>query len=190
MLTLVTWNAWKYRQISSLLKGTVSCIQQHIDLVEQQSNDMLAVSRSKAMQAFDLIQWPVLVDDSGIYFCAYPEFPGVFSKYIYQSLGMEWLVKLFVQQPNTKAYFQCVLSYMDSTLQEPMQFVWRLQGNIDFSFLESINIDTHLPYDAIFRAKGMEVVAQLDMHTFESLHHRSKATLSCKDWLIWTKRSE
>jgi hypothetical protein len=38
-----------------LLEGTISCIQNDIDLIEPQSNDMLAVSRTKAMQAFEIV---------------------------------------------------------------------------------------------------------------------------------------
>lgn len=182
-ITIVTWNTGKYRQISWLLHDFFPCVQQNIDLLEPQSNDMVAVSSTKARQVFEMVQWPVLVDDSGIYFSAYPDFPGVFSKYMFQSLGVEWLRRLFLQQPNTDAYFQCVLSYMDATLPSPVQFVGRVEGVIDFRFLESIVIDKHLPYDAIFRADGMDVVAQLDMSTFESLHHRAKATTSARQWL-------
>ena len=182
-LSIITWNTGKYRQISSLLEGTVSCVQHNIDLIEPQSNDMFAVSRTKVLQAFALVWWPVLVDDSGIYFAAYPDFPGVFSKYMFQSLGIEGLRNLFINQLNTKAYFQCVLSYMDASLSEPKQFVWRVEWTIDFSFLDQVTFDTHLPYDAIFRAEGMEVVAQLAMPIFEQIHHRAQATELCKEWL-------
>jgi XTP/dITP diphosphohydrolase len=144
---------------------------------------MLAVSRTKAMQAFEIVAWPVLVDDSGIYFSAYPDFPGVFSKYMFHSLGRDGLRRLFVDQPNTHAYFQCVLSYMDETLQEPCQFIWRVDWTLDFTFLDKVTINSHLPYDAIFRAEGMDVIAQLAMPVFEQIHHRAKATELCKIWL-------
>lgn len=141
----------------------------------------------KAGEAFEKIWWPVLVDDSGIFFAAYPDFPGVFSKYMFQSLWIAWLRRLFIDQANTKAYFQCVLSYMDATLPEPQQFIGRIEWEIDFSFLEELSIDPHLPYDAIFRAEGMEVVAELDMDTFEKKHHRATATLLCKERLQMRK---
>jgi len=183
MLTIVTWNTGKYRQISSLLEESIPCIQKNLELIEPQSNDMLMVSRHKATEAFQAVGWPVLVDDSGIYFSAYPNFPGVFSKYMFASLWREWLRRLFLDQPNGDAYFQCVLSYMDATLSEPKQFVGTVQGTIDFSFLENITPDEHLQYDSIFRAQWSDVVAQLDMTSFGKKHHRAQATKLCKEWL-------
>lgn len=184
VLSIVTGNRWKYTQIVDVFGSEIVTQQEKIDLLEPQSNDMLFVSAQKAQEAFERIWWPVLVDDSGIYFSAYPDFPGVFSKYIFHSLGSEGLRRLFADQQNTKAYFQCVLSYMDTTLDSPMQFVWRIAGEMDFSFLHIVQIDEHLPYDAIFRPNGMEVVAQMEMSTFARMHHRTQAAELCKKWLL------
>jgi XTP/dITP diphosphohydrolase len=126
----------------------------------------------------------VVVDDSGIYFDTYPDFPGVLSKYIYKSLGMYGLQKLFVDQPNTHAWFQCVLTYMDQLLSEPIQFIGKVSGHISFDFLDQVVVDSHLPYDAIFQAVGMNGVAQMDMEQFQTFHHRTKASISLKDFLV------
>lgn len=186
-LTIVTWNIGKYEQIAAVLSDVIMCRQEAIDLFEPQTNDMLAVSRTKAGEAFTTIGWPVLVDDSGIYFSAYKDFPGVFSKYIFQSLGVEG-VRRVVAWITQDAYYQCVLSYMDATLSEPKQFVGRVNGILDFSFVDSgeVTINHNLPFDTIFRADGMTVVAQLDMSTFTTLHHRAQAATLCKEWLIHT----
>jgi XTP/dITP diphosphohydrolase len=184
MITLCTWNTWKFEQIATVLRPDFSCIQQSVDLFEPQTNDMFTVSRMKAIEAFEKIGWPVLVDDSGIYFDAYPDFPGVFSKYMFHSLGVVWLQKLFVDQPNTKAWHQCVLSYMDETLQEPKQFVWTVSWVIDFSFLDRLQPDPHLPYDAIFRLEGVWTVVQLDMASFAPHNHRARAARALKEWLV------
>lgn len=183
MITICTWNSWKFAQIATVLRPNFACGQYAIDLFEQQTNDMLAVSRMKAYEAFAKIWWPVLVDDSGIYFDAYPDFPGVFSKYVFQSLWVGWLQKLFIDQPNRKARHQCVLSYMDETLQEPKQFVWTVSWVIDFSFLDRVQPDPHLPYDAIFRLENAWTVVQLDMASFTPHNHRAKAAMALKEWL-------
>lgn len=187
MLTIVTWNNWKYRQISSLLEEVISCKQENIDLIEPQSNNMLFVSRNKAQQAFDMVWWPVVVDDSGIYFAAYPNFPGVFSKYMFETLWIQGLQRLFIGQPDTRARYQCVLSYMDDTLTEPKQFVGTVHGTVNFSFLDQVQINPHLPFDAFFVPEWMEVVAALDMEHFQDTHHRAKATKLCKEWLVVRK---
>jgi XTP/dITP diphosphohydrolase len=185
MITIVTWNNWKYKQISSVLEvGGIFVKQENLDIIEPQSNNMFEVSAYKAMQAFEQIGWPVVVDDTGIFFDAYPNFPGVFSKYMYQSLWMAWLSKLFVDQSNIKAWFQCVLSYMDSLLEQPMQFVWTTSWTINFSMLDQVTIDNHLPYLSIFVPDGWETVAQMDPSYFESNHHRTKASIALREFLV------
>ena len=186
MITICTWNSWKFEQIAAVLRPDFACVQQAVDLFEPQTNDMLEVSRMKAVEAFEKVWWPVLVDDSGIYFDAYPDFPGVFSKYIFQSLGVVWLQKLFADQSNTKAWYQSVLSYMDETLEEPQQFVGKIFGVIDFSFLDRVQFDPHLPYDVLFRLEDSTTVVQLDMPSFTLHNHRSRAARELKDWLIET----
>jgi XTP/dITP diphosphohydrolase len=183
-LTIATWNSWKYVQITDALGWAVQATQRDLDLIEIQSNDMLAVSSHKARQAFDQVGSAVLVDDSGIFFAAYPDFPGVFSKYIYASLGITGLQKLFHEQQNTGAWYQCVLSYMDETLSEPIQFVGKSAGVIDFSFLDQVVVNPHLPFDAFFRPEGMAVVAGMDMNTFARQHHRGRAAQQLKEWLL------
>jgi XTP/dITP diphosphohydrolase len=184
MLTICTGNAGKFEQIAAVLQPEIIVSQRAIDLLEVQTNDMLAVSRMKAIEAYTIVQWPVLVDDSGIYFDAYQDFPWVFTKYIFWSLWTEWLQKLFIDQQNHKAYYQCVLSYMDETLQEPQQFVGTVPGIMDFSFLDRVHPDPHLPYDAIFRLENASTVVQMDMNSFVLDNHRARAARAVKEWLV------
>lgn len=74
---------------------------------------------------------------------------------------------------------------MDANLSEPKQFIGTVHGVLDFSYLDrqEVVLDKNLPYDTIFRANGMTVVAQLDMHTFQKLHHRTQASSLCKEWV-------
>jgi XTP/dITP diphosphohydrolase len=184
MISIVTWNSWKYKQIASVLEeGGFLVEQKKIDLIEPQSNDMLEVSKYKAKQAFEIIWKPVVVDDTGIYFDAYPNFPGVFSKYMMESLGMDGMRRLFQDQTNTRASFQCIVSYMDETLPEPVSFVGKSYGHLDFSFLDQVVRDHHLPYLSIFIPDGMDTVAQMNPSYFESNHHRVQAIKMLTEFL-------
>ncbi len=183
-IVVVTWNNDKFYQIASIIDNVAELSQDNRELIEPQSEDMLFVSRSKALQAFESMQKPILVDDSWIYFEAYHKFPGVLSKYIYQSLGMIWLKRLFHEEKNTRAYFQCVLSYMDGTLSEPIQFVGKVYGNVSFDNLSDAEVNQKMPYNAGFIADGMNTTAKADPETFYTIHHRANATHLFKDRLI------
>ena len=70
---------------------------------------------------------------------------------------------------------------MDETLTEPIQFVGTSAGVIDFSFIDHVVVNPHLPFDAFFRPEGMDCVAAMDMHTFARQHHRVRAAQQLKE---------
>ena len=72
---------------------------------------------------------------------------------------------------------------MDEALQEPQQFVGKIFGVIDFSFLDRIQPDSHLPYDAIFRLEHASNVVQMDIASFALDNHRARAARALKEWL-------
>jgi inosine/xanthosine triphosphate pyrophosphatase family protein len=54
---------------------------------------------------------------------------------------------------------------------------------MDFSFLDRIQPDLHLPYDALFRLEDSATVVQLDMALFTPHNHRARASRELKEWL-------
>lgn len=93
----------------------LTLIQVDLDLPELQILDQAEISRYKARAAWQHLQKPVLVDDAGVYFDAYPHFPGFMSKFIWQSLGIEGIFKLLDDNP--KAHFSVFFTYCDGTEQ-------------------------------------------------------------------------
>ena len=79
------------------------------DFIEIQSNDQKEIALDKARQAWEHLQEPVLVDDSGIYFEKYHKFPGVLTKFVFQGIGLEGLWKLI--EAGEKATFCLHLVY-------------------------------------------------------------------------------
>lgn len=117
METPTTWyyatsNPAKFDDVSRFLAQKaphVTLLQCDQDFMEPQSLDQKFIAVVKAKQAWDYLQQPVLVDDSGIYLERYNEFPGVFSKFIYQALGLEGIRKLI--EPGDRAYFKLHLVF-------------------------------------------------------------------------------
>jgi XTP/dITP diphosphohydrolase len=94
-----------------------------LDLPEIQTNLLTVISFDKCLQAYNQLGRPVVVDDTGIFFEAFNEFPGALSKFLYQGVGMKGMKGMFTEVENKHAHFQTVLTYMDETLSEPMQFI-------------------------------------------------------------------
>jgi non-canonical purine NTP pyrophosphatase (RdgB/HAM1 family) len=184
MLTIVTGNSWKYSQISGVLKDIVQTRQEKIDLEEIQTTDLKEISADKAMKAFKIVQWPVVVDDSWMLFDAYPWFPGAMTKFLYEWVGLEGIQRLYQWVENRNAQFVCVLSYMDQYLDAPKQFVGVVEWELTFDRLWKDVENPKLPYDLIFRIAWMHepVFYHMDVWKWEK-SHRFKASKVLGEWL-------
>lgn len=110
-LYYVTSNVGKYEMVKEYCSNKSNIKIQHvdIDMIEEQHMELRHIALSKAQQAWDAVQKPVLVDDAGIYFDRYNQFPGAMSKFVYQSLGFAGLYRLYDE--GDTAQFATYLAY-------------------------------------------------------------------------------
>lgn len=159
--------------------------QEKIDLPELQTADLKEISADKAMSAFGIVKGPVLVDDSGIVFDGYPGFPGALTKFLYEWVWLAGIRKLFAGLDNKGAEFQCVLSYMDESQEQPIQFVWKVKGTVTFDRIDQSDEDPKLPYDLIFVADGMDKPVYYNMKRRNAeYNHRTRAAKMLSKWLL------
>ncbi len=95
-LYYVTSSAKKCKRAEQFLPDNASFRLEQVDvhLFEEQTDDQQAIALAKAHQAWGLVQKPLLINDGGIYFHKYKNFPGTFAKYVYQGLGIEGICRL------------------------------------------------------------------------------------------------
>ncbi|MFH1426618.1 MAG: non-canonical purine NTP pyrophosphatase [Candidatus Kerfeldbacteria bacterium] len=150
-VTVVTTNTSKFNQITEALSHyDIRTQLLDVDITEIKSLDVTAVVRDKAVKAYEQAGEPVLVDDSGIYFDAYKDFPGTYSKFLYKTIGFDGILKLV--QPGDSAVFISYAAYMDNTLDEPMLFKGEYSGTITEQFDQSK--DYEMPYAPMFIPLG------------------------------------
>lgn len=177
---LTTTNEGKIKEITAALVGSgIELMPTKLEeIMEPQIVSMGEISRYKAKQAYDLllksgIEKPaVLVDDAGIYFEKYNEFPGVMSKYIMEGIGMDGVKNLIAE--GDKAYFQAVLSYMDETMKEPVSFVGKSEGTLSLKD-NNLDLEGGLPYNHLFIPTGHDKFAYQIPTEERSYNHRMKA---------------
>ncbi len=182
-LYYVTGNDGKFKEVKDFLERynpEITLKQYHVDLVEHQTFDQRAIALSKAKQGWDLLQKPLLVDDAGIYFEKYNNFPGVFTKFIYHGIGFEGLLKL--TEEDSRAYFLLYLVYIDGPKSYEV-FEGKCQGKITW---EQNGATAHpkLPYDEIFLPDGSaKTYAQLrGSQEMDEYAYRLKALRKFLKW--------
>lgn len=89
-----------------------------LDIIEPQANTCEEVARSKARQAYSIVKQPVLVDDSAFHIEALGGFPGVYAKYMLDTLGAEGIIEFMHDKTNRRSYFSGVLVYIDENSSE------------------------------------------------------------------------
>lgn len=111
MLRYVTTNEGKVREAESYLGDNVSALQ--YDYPEIQANSLERVAAHGARDAYDHAEEPVIVDDAGLYLEAFDGFPGPYSAYVENTLGIERVGRLARREDATRAKFNCVIAYCD-----------------------------------------------------------------------------
>jgi non-canonical purine NTP pyrophosphatase (RdgB/HAM1 family) len=147
-----TTNAGKFDEVKRYIdehEPSIEIKQFDQDLPEIQTLDQKAIALDKANQAWNILQKPVLVDDSGVFFDHYNNFPGTMSKFIFKGIGFEGLLKL--AEVDNRASFRLNMVYKDNNEKEHI-----FEGVCKGTIVKPQDFQAHasLPYDAIFLPAG------------------------------------
>ncbi len=154
----VTGNTLKFQEVANCFaehNAPLILEQTDLDTDEPQTLDMLKITVTKARAAWNQLQAPALVDDSGIYFEKYHNFPGVMTKFLYQAIGIEGLTKLV--DAGDKAEFRIIMAYVWGPNDDQIKFFTASCPGTIVMPDPSRSIDNHYPYDVIFKPNGSEL---------------------------------
>lgn len=179
----VTGNNGKFEEVKTYLSHMNSAVdleQVCLPIIEVQSMDQRFVAVDKARQAFAKLQRPLIVDDAAIYFEKYNQFPGVLTRYVYEGIGMNGILKLV--EPGDRAYFLLYLVYIDALGQETV-FEGRTDGQVVVPPVFKAHKD--LPFDDIFLPDGSsKSYAELfGTSLFAQFSYRLKAINRLCSWM-------
>lgn len=112
MLSYVTTNPGKVREVEERL-GTDTVTQLDYDYPELQADDLAPIAAAGARAAYRHADAPVIVDDAGLFIRALDGFPGPYSHFVEDTLGVERVWRLTEPEPDHRAAFRCVIAYCD-----------------------------------------------------------------------------
>ncbi|KAK7403958.1 nucleoside triphosphate pyrophosphohydrolase ham1 [Neonectria punicea] len=170
VVNFISGNANKLREVKAILEPEIEVQSQNLDLEEVQGT-LEEVTESKCRRAAELVQGPVLVEDTSLCYNALKGLPGPYIKWFIASIGHEGLNNLLAAYTDKSAEAVCTFGYSAGPGHEPILFQGRCPGKIvpargppDFG------------WDAVFEFAEMEKTEK------NKISHRSLALAKLQAW--------
>lgn len=182
----VTGNANKFRELSVIAsKYNVTFEMAPLKGIEPQADSLEFIASFCAEEASKTLGEPLVVEDSGLFIDALKGFPGVYSSYVYKTIGCEGILKLMKDVSNRRAFFKAVVAYWSPELPEVKLFTGICQGRIS----DSIRGSQGFGFDPIFIPESREeTFAQMSREEKSLYSHRYLAFSSFLQWLCSDNR--
>ena len=177
MLYFVTGNEGKLREAREYL-DEVDGIE--YDYPEIQHERLTEIASQGARDAYEHVGSPVLVDDAGLFIDALDGFPGPFSSYVEDTLGVARVSDLARREETQRARFRTALAYCDGERAET--FEGSVRGRIVPPRGEG-----GFGYDPIFEHNG-RTFAEMSAQEKNAVSHRGRALATFSEW--YRERSE
>jgi len=181
-LIFASTNKHKFHEISMIAKEFNFKLElKKIKLIENEANSLEEIAINKAKQAFEKIRKPLIVEDTGVFFEAYNNFPGLYPKRIYLALGFKGLLYLIKPLKNKKAYFKTSICYIKGKNKFKV-FSGILKGKLTNKVYDKEK--NVLPYEKIFKPQNYKItLSSIPREEKNSFSHRAKAARKLFNWL-------
>ncbi|MFP4116710.1 MAG: RdgB/HAM1 family non-canonical purine NTP pyrophosphatase [Candidatus Aenigmatarchaeota archaeon] len=109
MLIFLTSNEDKFREVENILDRELE--RRDVELEEIQAVEIEEVIKHKLRQAYELLNEPVLVEDTGLFIHAWNRLPGALTKFFLKKLSSEKICGMVDE--NRKASAETYVGYKD-----------------------------------------------------------------------------
>ncbi len=171
-LYFITSNKGKVKEATEKLRPLgFSVVQKDLGYPEVQADSLEEVAqqaiehvRAKFHQAF-------MLEDAGLFIEALQGFPGVYSKYVFFTIGLPGILRLLDEVKNRKAVFLSVYAY-SKPAKKPVIVVGECTGTISTEMLGKHGFG----YDPIFIPNGAEkTFGEMTIGEKNQFSHRARA---------------
>lgn len=174
---MVTSNANKAAEVSAYFGGSLEVVHIALDVPEHRSEDVGEIAREKARYAFEKLNTPLIVDDTGFFIDALKGFPGPYAAYVLNTIGTTGILKLMEGVEDRTARFTTGIAYADDG--DIRVFTGTIEGRITIRPRGGEGFG----YDPIFEV-GTKTLAEISLAEKSRISHRARALHAFHDWFI------
>lgn len=144
-----------------------------MDVDEPQSDSLDYVSERTAISSLEALKAPLFVEDAGLFVQSLRGFPGVFSSYVFSTIGYEGLLKLMEGSSDRRAAFKSSIGF---TCPAIFPKVLLFRGEVEGVIADSPRGSGGFGFDPIFVPIGSDMTyAQMTAEEKCKTSHRAKA---------------
>ena len=172
----VTTNEGKFEEVKRMLPGH-ELVRKNMTYTEIQTDSTEGVAKFGMDFLVKKMEGNIMLEDSGLFIESLHGFPGVYSAYVFKSIGNEGILRLMEGMENRGAYFKSVIAFYDG---EVHLFEGICKGRI------SVNIKGNkgFGYDPIFIPEGNGITfGEISREEKNSYSHRGRAVKKLKEFL-------
>ncbi|MFA5026737.1 MAG: non-canonical purine NTP pyrophosphatase [Candidatus Methylomirabilota bacterium] len=168
----ITGNKSKFEEAEQILSdANITLTLKNLKLDEIKEIEQKKVVVEKARQAFAQMKKPVLVDDTAIYFSSYKNFPGTYTKFLFQAIGFDGIRKI-LEGKSKNAHFKTMICYKDSANEKIFSGIW----NGKIASKRGGKFNPNWEYNCIFIPSGCKnALSEISMEERAKKSHRRKA---------------
>ncbi len=182
-LNYVTSNRVKFEEAQIILASpNIELIHSHIHLDELQGTPK-SIIEHKVIQAFNLLNEAVIVDDVSVSLEALHGLPGPYIRPFLEALGDDGFWDLVKRYENRRISATCSIAYMHSKNLTPLFF----DGTVHGTVVEPRGATRHGPHswNAFTQPDGSEkTMAQMSLEEMSRISPRGNALRQLKNYLL------
>jgi XTP/dITP diphosphohydrolase len=168
MLSFITSNRHKWEEIQKMTHHTIE--HTPLDYPEIQADTLEAVAEFGINFCYSAIRTPCFVEDSGLFIEALSGFPGVYSSYVFKTIGCRGILALLQGVNDRNCSFKSVIAYKDES--GLILFTGEAKGSI----AHTLQGEHGFGYDPLFIPEGERRTFALMSTEEKNLYsHRGKA---------------
>ncbi|HUT00582.1 MAG TPA: XTP/dITP diphosphatase [Candidatus Thermoplasmatota archaeon] len=171
-LFFITSNKGKVQEAAEKLQPLgFSVVQKNLGYPELQADSLEEVAAWGATYVQERFEFPFMLEDAGLFIDAVNGFPGVYSKFVFFTIGLDGILRLLEKKENRKAVFRSVYAYSEPG-KKPMIITGECKGTISTK-----KQGTHgFGYDPIFIPDGADkTFGEMTVDEKNQFSHRAKA---------------
>jgi len=152
-----------------------------VERVEIQADDLEAVAAFSVRQ-IEAGSKPIVVEDAGLFIDHFKGFPGPYSSYVLDTIGLQGVLKLIEGEEHRKASFKSAVAYRRG------DEIKCFNGTVDGTISQDIRGTHGFGYDPIFIPSEGDgrTLGEMTAEEKNALSHRARAFRKLGEWLIST----